>query len=84
MPSCASASSLSGLLTQPENHSFARPAFRDLGASVVGERHIEGAAVGVNVAKLVFLEHDRSRAPQGELSADGGPSGDLVEDGCGG
>jgi hypothetical protein len=83
MPSFASASFASGLLTQLENHSFARRV-QHLFASVVGERKVERAAVGVDVAELVALEHDCGGAPGGGLGAYAGPCSDFVEHGCGG
>jgi hypothetical protein len=53
-------------LADPAREPVLRPCrLRDRGVSVVGERHVECAAVGVNVAKLVTLEHNRSRAPAG-------------------
>jgi hypothetical protein len=65
-------------------HSLGPSCFEHLCAPVGGEGKVERAAVRVDMAELVALEHDCGGASRCGLRGDAGPGGDLVEDGRGG
>jgi hypothetical protein len=66
---------IAGNASPEVNHGF---------ASVVGERKVEGAGVGVDMAEFAAVEHDCGGAPGVGWGAYASPCGDLVEHGCGG
>ena len=55
-----------------------------LRTSAIGERKVERAPVGMDMAKLVAFKHDSRGTPRGRPSRDAGPRADFIDEGRGG